>query len=344
MASITKRHIQIGSKKIFVQILGKGPAIVLLHPSPHSSDMLLPLANRLAQKYTVFCVDTPGYGRSDGFEAAPKDIIPYVDILHELIQKMGINKCALYGTATGCQIAIRYGLRYQETVSHLFLDNSAHFDDNLRTKILQSYFPDLTPRQDGSHLDRLWDIVTHLFKYFPWCFKHPEYAIQVPEPPANILHAIAMDYLKVGKNYDHAYRVAFIHEDVQNVQQLQVNATLFRWKGSIVLPYMDMLLSYPLPDNVTSINIDKDPSSRLDGMVAHILEKSSKTPNYEMPDDVGQPYVEDTPQVSTVSLPEITTDGSYLKEAWNLILEQNGNVTVETIQKILVNGYTTQKN
>lgn len=344
MNSISKKHINIGGKKIYIQVLGNGPVLALFHPSPHSSDMLLPLAQKLAQSYTVICVDTPGYGNSDGLDAIPEDISIYSNMMNILFTEMGISKLSLYGSATGAQIAIRYALDYQNKVSHVFLDNAAHFDDDLRKRILESYFPDLTPVHDGGHLEAVWDIVSNLFKYFPWCFKTPEFALNRPPLPANVLHAIAMDFLKVGKDYDLAYKVAFMHEKAEYVQKLKVPTTLFRWEGSIILPYVNDLAKHPLGVTIETINLKKDPIERTDTMVANMIGKSVGLTDYKMPSLLGEDYIEPYLEPPTIELPQIVDDGSHLLKAWELIRKQEKIDSPEEIQRKLINGYTSYSN
>ncbi len=341
MHQIIRKYIKIGSRRIYVQVMGNGPAIALLHPSPHSSDMLLPLASRLADKYTVICIDTPGYGRSDGLESPPKSLSAYTILLHKLFKKMDISQLALYGSATGAQIAIRYALENEDMVSHIFLDNAAHFEDDLRDKILESYFPDLTPSKDGNHLRVLWDIVSNLQVYFPWCFKIKKYYLNRPQLPLEVMHAIVVDFLKAGKHYYYAYKAAFKHEKAMYVQQLKVETNIFKWEGSIVLPYINQLISHDFPHNVKVISIQKDNAARMNAMVDHINEKSIEISDYKMSSTLGIELIEKENIDQIIELPEIKGDGSYLIKAWHLLYEQNENATPEEIQQLLIDGYTT---
>ncbi len=323
-------------------MMGEGPALLLFHPSPHSSEILLPLAKELASHYTVFSIDTPGYGKSDALESAPGSLNDYTEFLHKALKQMGLKRATFYGSATGAQIAIRYALEHPDAVSHVFLDNSAHFNEELCNLILQHYFPDLTPRLDGSHLTQIWTMVSQMFQYFPWCFTTAEYALNRPQLPAAALHFIAMDYLKAGKNYDYAYKTAFQHERGAYVQQLKVPTTIFRWNNSIITKYVDDLLAFEFPSNVSSFRIDGDPGERMHSMTYFIKDKADAFPSCEISETI-KPYVESPTMAyrkEDENPPEATVDGQYLQQAWETLVRQNPHLNAEQIQSCLIDWYT----
>ncbi len=334
-------HVLVAKKKVHFNVLGKGPALILLHPSPHNSKMMLPLAKELASHYTVFCMDTPGYGASDSLEAPPKDLLAYTDLMQGAFKALGLTSLSLYGSATGAQLAIRYALEHPEGVDHVFLDNAAHFDDQLRADIFKHYFPDLTPQLDGQHLLRLWEIVSHLFLYFPWCFKSPEHALGRAQLPAGVLHTIAMDFLKAGANYDWAYKAAFEHERAVYVQQLIVPTTIFRWNNSIITKYVDDLLHFEFPLNVSAFKINGDATERLQSMSQFIKEKAtgvalsglSKTFITNIKED-SMPY-----QVGNNPLPLASEDGKYLNKAWEVLVANNPELNAHDIQSCLLDWF-----
>ena len=62
---VTRHFVTIGSRQVHYRRLGSGPALLLVHETPMTGAMLLPLAQKLADRYTVIALDTPGYGSSD---------------------------------------------------------------------------------------------------------------------------------------------------------------------------------------------------------------------------------------------------------------------------------------
>ena len=270
-----KRFISVENQTVHFRMAGKGMPIVLLHASPSSSKMLVPLMLELSKKYRVIAPDIPGLGLSQPLEIPFQDCKEYASFFKKFFDHFGLRKFAIYGTATGAQIAIRYALEYREQVSQLYLDNSAHFADNQRDRILENYFPDLTPQYDGSHLMKMWTMVRDLFVFFPWCWAKDEFRLNMPMPPAMVLNMVAMDFLQAGNNYDRAYRAAFQHEKAEHVQELKVPTTIFNWEGSIIRPYIEALLKFDLPDNIKVIETPADRVLRQVKMVECIFENSS---------------------------------------------------------------------
>lgn len=250
-----KFFISINGRQIHFRTLGKGSPIILLHASPASSKMMIPLMEQLSEDYLVIAPDTPGYGLSDPLEGRPDNLLPYITHFHDFFDALQIKKIAIYGSATGAQLAIRYALTYPDRVDHVYLDNSAHFTESQRIKILETYFPSLEPQYSGEHLMRMWTLIRDLFVFFPWSFSEEEYRLKQNFPPAQVLHYVAMDFLQTGIGYDMAYKAAFNHEQASFVQQLKVPTTLFDWEGSIVRPYIKQLLDFDLPKNIEVVSI-----------------------------------------------------------------------------------------
>lgn len=315
----------IKNQKLHFLKAGKGSPIVLLHPSPSSSKSMVPFISELATHFTVFAIDTPGYGASDLMPQKPKSLKAYCKYLRPFFIKMGLEKFAIYGSATGAQIAIRYGLEYPKEVIHLYLDNAAHFSEELRNKILEHYFPDISPKYDGSHLMTIWTMVHDLFVFFPWCFASQKYRVAKPMPPATILHQIALEYMLAGKNYGLAYKAAFHHEKAEYVQQLIMPTTLFHWHGSIVKPYIENLVAHDLPPNIKEVEIPASPNIRFEMMKANIIatypstltEFSFNEKKVESVEKLSKPIIE-------LDLPKLVPDdsGAYLVKAWHYLRDR----------------------
>ena len=113
---------------------GKGAPVVLLHPSPFSSQFMTPLIQLFATHSLAIAWDTPGYGQSDALPTAAPGLDPYVEALHNFIDALGLSKPVIYGSATGAQIAIEYARKYPKHVRGLLLENVAWFFDEERSK------------------------------------------------------------------------------------------------------------------------------------------------------------------------------------------------------------------
>jgi pimeloyl-ACP methyl ester carboxylesterase len=265
-----KYFIDVNGCSLFYRKAGSGPLLLLLHPSPRSSKMMEPLARLLAQHYTVICADTPGYGLSEPLPQPPASIYDYVPAIDALLNELTSAPAHIYGTATGAQLGIAYALRHPQKMAHLYLDNAAHFNETECSEILANYFPDLAPQSDGSHLQRIWQLVCDSCLYFPWYKKEAQYRIAGSLPPLPVLNEIAKDYLAAGAGYATAYIAAFTHERAEKVQQLTCSTTIFRWMGSPLLKYINQLLAYPMPQNISVTETPEAMAERYSSMAAYM--------------------------------------------------------------------------
>ncbi|MFN4144514.1 MAG: alpha/beta fold hydrolase [Runella sp.] len=270
---MTRHLIQIEGRYWHYRMAGQGPLVFLLHASPRTSAMFEPLMEKLAPYFTVVAPDTPGYGLSDSLPTSPQHLLDYLPAFHEFfhtfIQSSNHTTSlpfAIYGTATGAQLGIAYAYSYPQEVRHLYLDNAAHFDDEQRDQILARYFPDLSPRTDGSHLQQVWTMASQFFSYFPWYENNEAHRVSAFTPTVEMIHTAAMEFLNAGKGYDAAYRGAFLHEKAENLAKVTVPTTLFRWRGAILLRYIDDLIARGLRPNVTVVETEAPAHERYEGI------------------------------------------------------------------------------
>jgi len=275
---MTRHLICINGQYWHYRMAGQGPLVFLLHASPRNSAMFTPLIQKLSTDFTVIAPDTPGYGQSDTLITPPLSLLDYLPIFHSFFQSvitqyaLTTSQYAIYGTATGAQLGIGYAYTYPNFVSHLYLDNAAHFDDTLRDDILQSYFPDLSPKEDGSHLMQAWQMSSQFFNYFPWFMTDDSHRVSHITPSAQMIHAVAMEFLAAGPDYTHAYKAAFFHEKAENLAKVTTPTTLFRWKGAMLLPYIDDLIAKRLNANVTVVETDESIAARYEGIYQRMCQ------------------------------------------------------------------------
>ena len=259
--------------RIHYRIKGAGKPIILLHASPRSGKMLENLGKMLAESFQVIIPDLPGYGFS---EAIPQKVENLYDILpyfNDFFETLSFEKVSIYGTATGAQLGIAYALTYPEKVDYLFLDNPAHFSEEEYQNISEKYFIELNPKSDGSHLINLWNHVRDSMMFFPWYDHSEEAQFSKIMPPDAIVADTLKEYLVAGERYHELYRAAFLHERVEKIQQITVPTIIFKWKASILLKYIDRLLAFELPKNISVIETEKDTTERYEKMVKIITDK-----------------------------------------------------------------------
>lgn len=265
--TIRKAYIDVpfegGTIQTHYRTSGDGPPLVLLHPSPLNSEFLTPQLRALGDLCELFAPDTPGYGQSDPLNVKVTDLSPYVAWLDAFREAIGHERLSIYGSATGAQIAIHYGRTHPGHVHHLLLDNAVHFEDEECEQLMTRYFPDISPQRDGSHLQKVWEMVNGLYRGFPW-YEEPDSPL--PDVPVELLNATALAYLTAGEEYGQAYRAAFKYERVRHVLALSVPTTIMRWEGSMLKTQADRFDNYTWPAHIRMKFCDAAPGARLEAI------------------------------------------------------------------------------
>ncbi len=257
--------------QLHLRSAGQGPPVVMLHPSPLSSRFLAPLAMAIAAAgYRVHALDTPGYGQSDPPARRPDSLEAYLPLIADALTSLGIERCCLYGAATGAQLAIEFAKRYPERVAVAVLDTVGDIPAQDCEQIIEGYFPGIAPRSDGAHLATLWHMVRELNVHFPWSACAPERRIERALPPASFMQSMLLDYLRAGERYDWAYRPAFRNERAERAFEVRVPTLLTRWEGSIALAITDALIAAGPPANFHIVPLGASAAERAVGLAAAI--------------------------------------------------------------------------
>jgi pimeloyl-ACP methyl ester carboxylesterase len=193
----------------------------LLHGSPRSSLALIELIERLAERFCVVALDTPGYGLSGALPAPQPEICDYADAVAETLAELGIVRCGVYGLNTGASIAAELARRHRDRVVAAVLDGLPLFSAAERDELLANYCPPLEPALDGSHLVSAWTGYRDQFLYFPWYRRQAETRREVDMPDAQVLHDGVLDLLRAGPAYGAGSEAAFRHDGAAAVAALE---------------------------------------------------------------------------------------------------------------------------
>lgn len=278
VTAFRRTFIQAAGLRIHYRSAGSGAPVVMLHPSPLSSQAVLPVASEVARHCEVFAPDTPGYGLSDPLPRRPRTLDEYLAPLAAMLDALGIGRCCLYGAATGAQIALEFACRHPERIELLVMDAAGHIPEARCRELVQGYFPDVAPRADGSHLLTLWGLVRDLGVFFPWNDARRGTRIERDLPAAAVMQAMLLDYLRAGSRYDWAYRSAFHNEHADRVARCRVPALLTRWPSSIALPITDALIGEGLPRNFEVLPLGPSMADRAAGIAAAVASRTAGLP------------------------------------------------------------------
>ena len=123
---ITRHEIQVGEQTIYYQVAGKedGEPVILVHGLSASSRWWVRNIPALAERYSVYLLDLPGFGIMRRFrrrfvlDELSSGIVALMDTL-------GIRQAHLIGHSMGGYICLRIAARHPERVKRLVLVSPA---------------------------------------------------------------------------------------------------------------------------------------------------------------------------------------------------------------------------
>lgn len=267
--AIIRRYIGPAGAQLHYRELGEGSPVILLHASPLSSVFMTGQLQALASAgYRAIAFDTPGYGQSDPLSEPPQSLADYARAFLAGIDALGLRRVGLYGTATGAQLALAIARMAPERITRLVLDNCGLFTEEQVSEWESRYFADLSPRYDGSHMTKVWEVARRQFLSFPWFSDAPEHQLKRPPAPLSVVQSMANHFLMATPSYDAAYRLAFHAENASSFTGLTVPTIFIDWAGSIVRKEAQALIAEGLPACVTVVAAGAGMDDRLDAVVA----------------------------------------------------------------------------
>jgi haloacetate dehalogenase len=116
-------RIDVGEVTLRIRHGGSGPPLALLHGHPRTHATWHRVAPLLADRFTVVCPDTRGYGESTQPRELPRHAAyskrAMARDLVALMRKLGHERFAVAGHDRGCYVAFRAALDHPDAVSHL---------------------------------------------------------------------------------------------------------------------------------------------------------------------------------------------------------------------------------
>ena len=101
-------HLQLKGRRVYYEIHGEGPTIILLHNATGSTrDWRFLIPRLVAAGYQVIAYDRPGFGRSDPVPHWPLDYLRQDrDDLIALMETLDVRQAALVGNSDGATISL----------------------------------------------------------------------------------------------------------------------------------------------------------------------------------------------------------------------------------------------
>lgn len=110
--------------RIFYEVAGDGPAMVLIHANPFDHTLWLYQTARFSNDFRIVAPDLRGYGRSDKI-TTPFTIDDLAKDMVAVCRHAGVTRAIVGGISVGSGVALALGLDYPELVQALVLVGGA---------------------------------------------------------------------------------------------------------------------------------------------------------------------------------------------------------------------------
>jgi pimeloyl-ACP methyl ester carboxylesterase len=118
---VTSGRIPVRDVSLYVDVVGRGYPLLLMHGGPGADHWTLQPFRELADQFTLIFYDHRCNGRSQG---APVSSMTFENLTADadaLRRKLGYQRWAVLGHSFGGHVALEYALRYPGSLSHLVL-------------------------------------------------------------------------------------------------------------------------------------------------------------------------------------------------------------------------------
>lgn len=239
---ITRRIVDVGGRAVHMRIMGSGPPALFVHSSPANSSYVVQDMAAVADRYTCFAFDTPGFGLSD---ALPRDVLTVADLadaLADTLQAIAMPRCPVFGTHTGASIALELAIRYPEQVTGLVLDGLASFTQDEYDRLFGEYFTKFPPDPLGGHYSSLWTRFRDQSTWFPWSARSPDALNESDLTSPHSTHQWLTMYFDAADTYAPAYRAALSYRyGPAQVHRLAVPAIFTAIESDMLYPHLSRI-------------------------------------------------------------------------------------------------------
>ncbi len=114
------RYVTIHGHRRAFQMMGEGPALLLLHGLACDHTTWAPVVRELARSYTVIAPDLLGHGMSDK-PRADYTLGGYANGMRDLLTVLGIDRVTVVGHSFGGGIAMQFAYQFPERTERMVL-------------------------------------------------------------------------------------------------------------------------------------------------------------------------------------------------------------------------------
>lgn len=127
--STTGRYADINGNRIYYEIYGEGPPLLLLHGALQSIKDFNKQIPDLARSYKVIAVDTRGHGKSTA-DTTRLTYELYADDMYRLLNELHLDSVNVLGWSDGGNTGLILAMQHPEKVKKLAVMGAVLFNDN----------------------------------------------------------------------------------------------------------------------------------------------------------------------------------------------------------------------
>jgi len=246
---------------------GQGEPLVLIHGFGGSKDNFNRVAYYLTNQYTVYSIDVPGFGASTRDMNADYVINTQIDRVHEIIEKLGLQKPHIGGNSMGGWISGAYAAKYPDNVASVWFLAPAGLVESRKSEVIQKFEQTgeiVLTASNREEFEKIVDVVM---------YERPAFA------PGFVVDAMAA---RAAADQPLHKRIYKDFKTVPSDLATALNASTYKGPGLIV---------WGKEDRVLHVDGAAELKTALPGVDVMMMDKVGHVPMMEQPEQVAADYV-----------------------------------------------------
>ncbi len=265
---IERHFCRVGGQWLHYRRMGQGPAVLLMHQTPQSSQTLEPLMRLLAPHATAIAVDTPGFGQSEPLPQSDWRMAMLADRMAQFLDELGIAQVSACGQHTGASIAAELARRHPHKVKALALDGLPLFNAAEQNSILPHQLYRFVPQVDGTHLMWAWSRFRDGWMFFPWSQRDLAHRRQLDFPEPELIHSWQiMELLRSRESHLRIYPGVFAWDGAAALREISQPSWVGTPADDQLAPHLDRL-----PPDLPHVRLERLPI----GARAQVLQAQAR--------------------------------------------------------------------
>jgi pimeloyl-ACP methyl ester carboxylesterase len=286
-AKLRRRIVGIGPRRVYFWTGGRGPAVILMHGSPGNAWLVRPLAERLLPYFSVYAIDTPGFGGSDSLPGPISTVAQLADGYRDILDGLGLERVLVYGTHSGAAIGLELAHRHAARVAGFVLEGVPAFTtEEQRPLLAPEYLLALEPDVLGGQYARAWTRFHDQFVWFPWYRRTPANLNEADAGSAADIHLwVEMYFQAMRHDYRPAYQavIRYGNEALAAAAAVSAPGVYLAERSDMLFPHLDRLPRLRAGQRIERVQSPADVPARVESALRSLPASSPGVALREVP-------------------------------------------------------------